>query len=76
MRPDLALALERYRQARRTAADASARAGAAAGAATAARTAPLAPGTRVFDLQTGLEGTIIGGHSENVIVPNARRQDG
>lgn len=41
---------------------------------THARTsAPIREGTRVFDTVTGLEGEVVGGTSENVIVPTAKR---
>lgn len=63
---------ERLRQnreaARQTATDA-----AADRPTTAARmNAPLAAGTTVFDTVTGLEGEVVGGTRENVVVP-ARR---
>lgn len=34
---------------------------------------PLMPGTRVFDTVTGLEGEVVGGTRENVVVPIAKR---
>lgn len=34
---------------------------------------PLLPGTRVFDTVTGLEGEVVAGTRENVVVPTAKR---
>jgi hypothetical protein len=50
----------------------------AASAASAERRIGLAltPGARVFDRVSGLEGEILGGTRENLIVPSARRPNG
>jgi hypothetical protein len=57
---------------RQTLADTSA----AAASITSAPAAAGAIGSRVFDLVTGEEGEVIGGHTENIIVPAAGRQNG
>jgi|GEM_PF-2728562 len=47
-----------------------------AAAADAARRGPHAPGDRVFDTQTGLEGEVLHAARENVLVPAARKSAG
>ena len=44
----------------------------AAAAAAGAGESALPPGTRVFDRVTGLEGVVLGGRTENVIVPASK----
>ncbi len=73
---ELARVIERMRQAR------EARTRELAGAAPSQPGAlhvlgsPFAPGDRVFDVITGLEGEVLGGTRENVVVPAARQPNG
>lgn len=73
MTPELARALERQRQIRQTRAETVRATNGAQVRARALHAGTTQAGDRVFDLETGQEGTVIGRTVENIIVPTAQR---
>lgn len=65
--------VERIRQTRAAHVATTADRIAAAAPAAGQTGATHAIGARVFDLQTGLEGTVEGGARENVVIPTSKR---
>lgn len=73
---DLDRALERIRQGRQARTRELAASLARSGASGEQSGAPFSPGARVFDRVTGLEGEIIGGSVETVLIQPAERAEG
>lgn len=73
---ELARVVERMRQARETRTRELAAAAPLQSGALQIAGSPFAAGDRVFDVITGLEGEVLGGTRENVVVPVTRQSNG